>query len=63
MCLFYYLKKTDTNSATPLYIDSQNGHKDVAQILLANGALPNIVRDNGIAPLHIACQLGRSGVV
>ena len=31
--------------ATPLFIASQNGHKEVAQLLLQNGAQPDIPRN------------------
>ena len=32
------------NGATPLYVASQNGHSDVVNILIRNGADINLVR-------------------
>src|SRR3989338_4258471 len=48
--------------ATPLFISSRNGHKEVVEVLLAGGANIN-APNNGITPLYIACQQGHKEVV
>jgi ankyrin repeat protein len=49
--------------ATPLYIASQNGHSDIVNILIRNGADINLARNTGATPLYIASQNGHSDVV
>ncbi|CAL1263953.1 unnamed protein product [Larinioides sclopetarius] len=41
-------------SLTPLQIASENGHCEIARLLLLNGAEPNILSDNNLQPLHQA---------
>ena len=43
--------------ATPLHLAVENGHLLVTQILLANGALPNVVDHWGWTPLLHAVKL------
>lgn len=51
------------DGASPLYIASENGHENIAKMLISNKANINLCNDNGINPLHIACQKGHEGVV
>lgn len=54
----------DNNFKTPLYIASQLGLIDIVNILLKNGANPNIFRDScGSTPVFIAAQNGHSAVL
>jgi hypothetical protein len=48
---------------TPLHIAAFNGHKDVAEFLLANGADVNAKAKNGSTPLHLAAAKGYNGIV
>ena len=52
----------DDNGATPLHYAAQNGHKEVAALLLANKADVNAKAGNGKTPLHFASQEGRKDV-
>ena len=43
--------------STPLFMASQNGHKEVAQLLLQNGAQPDVPRNVCIIDLtHNYCS-------
>ena len=55
------LKQLD--GATPLFEASQNGHKEVVELLLSSGANYEIADENGITPLYIAAWNGRKEVV
>ena len=46
------------NGATPLSIACQQGHAEVASVLLAAGAAVDLARDTGDTPLYIACEKG-----
>ncbi len=48
---------------TPLYIACQNGHKDVADLLLQAGADKDKAFGNGRTPLYIASQKGQKDIV
>ena len=41
-----------------MYIAAQNGHLDVARLLLGRGAHPNAAITDGATPLYIAAQNG-----
>ena len=41
----------------------RQGHRDIAALLLARGALANQAKQNGVTPLFIACQEGHRAVV
>ena len=46
----------DNHDKTPLHFAADGGHKDVAQLLLANGADANAKDKNGWTPLHWAAR-------
>ena len=51
---------------TPLYLAVLNGHKDIAEFLILQGADPNIVSRGerpGIAPLHLAAFAGYTDII
>jgi len=52
-----------SSGATPLHYAAQEGHKDVAELLLANHADVNAKTFNGATPLHLAAQRGHKDVV
>ena len=47
---------------TPLYIAAENGHKEVAQLLLDNSANVNAPKNTGWTPLYIAAENGHEEV-
>lgn len=53
----------DSDGWTPLLFAAQEGGTEVAQALLAAGALPDRANDDGWTPLMIAAQNGHAGVV
>ena len=53
--------KNETNE-TPLHIAASRGSKDVAELLIAKGAIVN-VRGNSNTPLHLAARNGRTTLV
>jgi len=44
------------DGATPLFVSSQNGHAEVAKLLLSKGAKADQARNDGATPL-ITCSL------
>jgi len=52
----------DEDRATPVFIASQNGHRTVLMMLLAEGADPNACRIDGASPLWIAAQMGHDHI-
>ncbi len=48
----------DTNGMTALHLAANYGHKDVAELLLANRAKVNAKNNNGATPLHSAAGAG-----
>ena len=48
---------------TALWLASQNGHDELVEYLLANGADPNIPNNNGIPPILIAAEKNRGNIV
>ena len=54
----------DETGMTPLITAAENGYKDVAELLLAGGANPNITDDrDGITPLFIAAYKGYRNMI
>ena len=46
--------KDDALEWTPLFMAAGKGHKEIVELLLANGAEVNAKGDGGVTPLHIA---------
>ena len=46
--------KDDALEWTPLFMAAGKGHKEIAELLLANGAEVSAKGDGGVTPLHIA---------
>ena len=55
-----FMTKRNTN---PLMMSAQNGHKDVVQLLLDEGAEPNMADQGGITPLSCAMESGHTDIV
>jgi len=53
----------DNYDTTPLHWAAQQGHKDVAELLLASGAQVNARNKYGDTPLHFAATAGSKEVV
>ncbi len=47
---------------TPLHLASQEGHVDMTNLLLKNGADSNAKAKNGLAPIHLCSQEDRVNV-
>ena len=53
----------DNYGETPLHLAALNGHRDVAELLLASKAEVNAESNNGRTPLHFAAYSGHKDVV
>ena len=53
----------DNDKWTPLYRASQQGHPEVAQVLLEHGADVNSRDDSNETTLHLVSREGRLGLV
>ena len=54
--------KTDRDELTPLHIVSGHGHKEIAELLIVEGADVNAKSENGVTPLHWAALHGHKEV-
>ena len=52
----------NNDGVTPLHLAALNGHKDVAELLLANKAEVNAKDNHGETPLHLAAVNGHKDV-
>src|ERR1039458_10864547 len=52
----------DENGFTPLHVAAFNGHKNVAELLLANEAGVNTNENHGATPLYLAAQQGHKNL-
>ena len=52
----------NTRGATCLHHCCLEGHLEIVQLLLQNGADPNAISSNGYTPLHMAAWGGRNKV-
>jgi ankyrin repeat protein len=53
----------DEDSNTPLHLAAQNGHSEIAELLLAHRADVNAGNKDGLTPLHYAAMNGKRDVV
>ena len=51
------------NSVPHLWSAVYDGHKEIAAILIANGANPNAKDEDGATPLHLAADRGQRDIV
>ena len=56
------ISSRDENAATPLHAAALMGHKDVAELLLANKADVNAKNNYGITPLEVSAIFGHKDV-
>ena len=54
MMIFYY--HCEQNGFTALHLASQDGHVDMAALLLERGADVNWIAKNGLTSLHLTAQ-------
>jgi len=52
----------DNFGETPLFLAAFNGHKDVAELMIAKGAAVNVKAKNNATPLHYAAMQGHAAV-
>ncbi|CAB1343352.1 unnamed protein product [Coregonus sp. 'balchen'] len=52
------LKKKGWSDFTPLHFAALNGNRSIVNLLLSNGADPNLTCDAGMTAFHLACRHG-----
>lgn len=57
------INQVDNKGVSPLYIAAENGHLDIVQLLIAEGADFNLVNKYNYSPLFIACATHRTEIV
>ncbi|XP_067655086.1 transient receptor potential cation channel subfamily A member 1 homolog [Haliotis asinina] len=57
------MEKTDRGGNTCLHIATENGHEEIVQKLLDNGANVSVARKDGMYPLHLAVISGNLKIV
>uniref|UniRef100_A0ABD2VY84 Uncharacterized protein n=1 Tax=Trichogramma kaykai TaxID=54128 RepID=A0ABD2VY84_9HYME len=50
------VNRPDKSGNTPLHVAVSSGRRNLAQLLLRNGANPNVANARGATPLHLVCQ-------
>lgn len=58
-----YINERDFNGFTALTRSIQNGHADIANLLLELGANPNASNLDGTLPIHFASQSGNTRII
>jgi len=53
----------DKGGFTPLHWAAHHGHKEIAELLIANGADVNAKNEGGFTPLHSAASLGYKEII
>ncbi|CAB0033535.1 unnamed protein product [Trichogramma brassicae] len=51
-----HVDKQDKSGNAPLHLAASSGRRNLAQLLLRNGANPNLANARGSTPLHLVCQ-------
>ena len=59
--VFSQTTNKDDEGSTPLHFAALNGHKEVAELLLANRAKVDATNGTGWTPLHVAVFCGNTG--
>ncbi|XP_048241787.1 transient receptor potential cation channel subfamily A member 1 homolog isoform X2 [Haliotis rufescens] len=57
------MEKKDTGGNTCLHIATENGHEEIVQKLLDNGANVSVARNDGMYPVHLAVISGNLKIV
>ncbi|KAK2715558.1 ankyrin repeat and sterile alpha motif domain-containing protein 1B-like isoform X3 [Artemia franciscana] len=59
----YDINVKDPGGYTSLHHAALNGYRDIVNLLLCNGASPNVIDSKGSSPLHLAAWAGHAEVV
>ena len=61
--LSFHFFNPSSHCGTPLHKASSNGHSEIVEILLQNGAEVNALNEFDFTPLHFAAQNGHFAIV